>query len=177
MEYSIEKNLHPLRYGIVLSLITLLYGFGLGGAFGAFESNIKGYLKANAENVSVSVYHGDQAKIKKVSDKSWVYFKRAHLHANGLGATSIGLILLLSFLPIETRIKSINAIMIGLGSLGYALFWMFAGLKAPGMGSTHLAKESLKFIAVPSSGLCVVGLLMVIFFSVKTFFGKSGPES
>ena len=41
----------------------------------------------------------------------------------------------------------------GLGSLGYSMFWMLAGMRAPGLGSTGAAKESLEWLAVPTSAL------------------------
>ena len=54
--------------------------------------------------------------------------------------------------------------------------WMFAGLKAPGLGSTGAAKESLRLLAIPSSGLCTVGLVLVFLFSARALFcrGRGG---
>ncbi len=49
-------GLASVRIGIFLALLTLLYGFGLGGAFGAFEDNIRGSLQASAEEVKATVY-------------------------------------------------------------------------------------------------------------------------
>ena len=54
-------DLGSVRIGILLALLTLLYGFGLGGAFGAFEDNIKGSLEASAISVKDTVYQGDEA--------------------------------------------------------------------------------------------------------------------
>ena len=170
MQNHFTKNLLPVKYGILLTLLTLVFGFGLGGAFGAFEDNIKGHLKVKAERVLASVYHGDEAKMKKVTGKSWVYFKRAHLHANGLGAISLALILFISFLAVDNRIKGVNALCLGLGSVGYSIFWMFAGPTAPGTGSTGMAKESLKWLAIPSAGLCIMGLAMVIAMVIMLLF-------
>lgn len=175
-EHSI-KNLLSVRYGILFALITLVYGFGLGGAFGAFEDNIKDHLKDNAQEVLTVTYRGDKAKMEKIVDKSWVYFKRAHLHANGLGTASLALILLISFFPVDNRLKGVNAMCLGIGSLGYALFWMLAGLKAPGMGSTGMAKESLKWLAVPSAGLCIIGLTMVIGLTIFSLFLKNKTQT
>ena len=172
MQEFFTEILLPVKYGLLFSLITLVYGFGLGGTFGTFEENIKEHLKNSASKVLASTYNGDEAKMKKITDKSWVYFKRAHLHANGLGTASLILIILISFLPIGSKIKSINAIFLGVGSLGYSLFWMLAGLKAPGMGSTGLAKESLTWIALPSSGLCIISLIMIVALVIKSLFVK-----
>ena len=172
MQEFFTEILLPVKYGLLFALITLVYGFGLGGTFGVFEENIKEHLKNSASEVLASTYDGDEAKMKKITDKSWIYFKRAHLHANGLGTASLILIILISFLPIGSKIKSINAIFLGVGSLGYSLFWMLAGLKAPGMGSTGLAKESLTWLALPSSGLCIIGLIMIVALVIKCLFVK-----
>ncbi|MBI5185919.1 MAG: hypothetical protein HZA01_09380 [Nitrospinae bacterium] len=171
------ENLVSVRYGLLFALITLIYGFGLGGAFGAFEENIMGHLEDSAKQVLSATYNGDEAKMKKTIEKSWTYFKRAHLHANGLGASALALILLVSFLPVGKIIKSINAICLGAGSFGYSMFWMLAGLKAPGMGSTGLAKESMKWLAVPSAGLCIIGVLMVFGSAIITLFFKGNSST
>ncbi len=115
--------------------------------------------------------------MEKIPDKSWVYFKRAHLHANGLGTASVVLIILVSFLPISNKIKSINAIFLGIASLGYSLYWMLAGLKAPTKGSTGLAKESLRWLALPSSGLCIIGLIMIVALVIKSLFVKGEKQT
>ena len=173
MQDSVINNLSVVKYGILFSLLTLLYGFGLGGVFGIFEDNIKGHLKNEAQQVLATAYNGDEVTMKKTTTKSWVYFKRAHLHANGLGTASLALILLIAFLSVSNRVKSINAIFLGIGSLGYSMFWMFAGLRAPAMGSTGLAKESLQWLAMPSSGLCIIGLIMAIGLVITSLFLKN----
>ena len=161
MENEIVEKMKVVRIGILLSLLTLLFGFASGGVFGSFEDQIKGHLKGEAQAVLDTVYKGDSLNMKKVADKSWVYLKRAHFHANGLGAISLATILLLMFMPGTLLIKKLTAILLGLGSFGYSLFWMFAGLRAPGLGSTGAAKEALAFLAIPSTGFCIVGLISV----------------
>ena len=84
MEKEIIEKIKVVRIGVILSLLTLLFAFVLGGLFGTIEGTIKGHLKAEAEAVSDTVYKGDSAKMKKITDKSWVYLKRAHFHASGL---------------------------------------------------------------------------------------------
>ena len=155
-------DLGSVRIGIVLALLTLLYGFGLGGAFGAFEDNIKGSLEASAEEVRSTVYQGDEAAMKKITDKSWTYMKRAHLHANGLGTAALAIIFVLAGTRASSRVRGIVSTALGLGALGYASFWMFAGLTAPALGSTHEAKEALGWLAIPSAGLLILGLVAVL---------------
>ncbi|MFQ5561306.1 MAG: hypothetical protein ACE5FU_12090 [Nitrospinota bacterium] len=166
-------KLVPVKFGILFSLLTLLYGFALGGAFGAFEGAIKGHLKGSAEEVFETVYKSDSKKMEKISKKSWVYFKRAHLHANGLGVIALILSVFVA-LFFESKLKALAATLVGIGSLGYSSFWMFAGLMAPGMGSTGAAKESLKWLAVPSAAFCTIGLAIVIVLVINSLFLKKG---
>jgi len=170
-------DLTNVRIGIALALLTLLYGFGLGGAFGAFEDNIKGSLAASAQEVSTSVYKGDEAAMKKITDKSWTYMKRAHLHANGLGTAALALIFVLVGTRSSDLVRGIVSGAIGAGALGYSSFWMFAARRAPALGSTHDAKESLSWLAIPSAGLCILGLVAVIVLFVSTYFLRSGKAT
>lgn len=164
-EAVIHNHFYQLRQfwiGIILALLTLFYGIGLGVAFGVAEDGLKGTMKASAQEVFNVVYKGDKAEMSKITDKSWVYFKRAHIHANGMGTASLLLIVLLSLMKRHRLLKKITAIGLGAGSLGYSLFWMFAGMRAPGLGSTGLAKESLAWLALPSVGIFVSGVIAVI---------------
>ncbi len=45
MEKEIIEKIKVVRIGVILSLLTLLFGFVLGGLFGAIESKIKGHLR------------------------------------------------------------------------------------------------------------------------------------
>ena len=167
------KDIVHLRIGIALSLITLLFGFGLGGSFGAFEDRIKASLHQSAMTVKDSVYDGDEAAMGKVTSKAWTYMKRAHLHANGLGTSSLVLILLLATVPSSTTIRRFVAGALGAGALGYSSFWLFAARRAPAMGSTHDAKESLSWLAVPSAGLCLVGVIAVLVLFANHYFRQA----
>lgn len=163
--------------GIVLALLTLFYGFGLGAAFGVAEDGLKGSLKASAQEVFENVYKGDKAEMSKVIDKSWTYFKRAHLHANGMGAASLGTILLLSFLKGQRVMRTVTAIGLGAGALGYSIFWLFAGMMAPGLGSTGLAKEALAWLAILSGGMFLSGTIAVIVVFVWSVLKSTAQNS
>lgn len=160
---SFATRLRESRWGVLLALLTILFGFGMGGAFGAFEGPLKQGLLDRAQSVRESVYGGDDAKIKGVLDKSWTYYQRAHLHGGAIGATALGAILLLAALRRPPRVvRQGVALGLGLGSLGYSSFWMFAARAAPGLGGTGAAKESLAWLAVPSAGLLLLGVVSVL---------------
>ncbi len=149
---QILRLFHPALPGMLLAVLTLLFGFGLGIVFGLNEGIIKSRLKASAAEVRESVYHGDDAAIKSVLEKSWVYMQRAHLHAGGLGTTAVALILLVSLLGRSAGLTRAVSLGLGAGGLGYSVFWLWAGFRAPALGGTGAAKESLKWLAIPSSG-------------------------
>ena len=172
---SITESIRSVKFGVLLALFTIVFGFGMGIAFGAFEDDIKDNLKASA-NTS-KAYEGEKAKNKeKTIKKSWVYIKRAHFHAGGIGAAALALIILLGLTSTTALLKLIASIMVGLGSFGYPLGWLFAGLKAPALGSTHLGKEAIAWLALPSAMLLVGGTILVLLLFIYDSFLKSSEN-
>jgi len=163
---SILQNLISFRIGLILSLLTLLFGFVLGIMFGANEDGMKEALFQNGVPKLAEYYDNDTAKLDALISKSWTYFKRAHLHANGLGTTSLVLIILLSTLGVQPKLSKIASIFLGAGALFYSLYWLVAGWYAPVLGSTKIAKESLNWLAMPSAGGLVVGLILLIYITI-----------
>lgn len=164
--------LRTVRWGIVLSMAAILLGFVLGGAFGAFEHPIQDWLRSQGEAVLTTVYNGDQAALDKTLDRSWSYFLRAHMHGGGIGSAVLGLSLLLALLPAADKLRTGLSTAMGLGTLGYASFWLLAGMRAPVLGSTSAAKESLKWLAIPSAGLLLVGVALTLGLTVWTLWRR-----
>jgi len=50
---------------------------------------------------------------------------------------------------------------------------MLAAFRAPALGSTDPAKESLSWLAMPTAACCLVGLVLVPALVAKTLFGSS----
>ena len=166
-----STRLRASRWGVSLALATIFFGFGLGGVFGAFEGPLKNSLSERAAAVADSVYGGDAAKMNSVVDKSWSYTKRAHLHGGAIGSAALGAILLLALLRRPSEwVRRFAALALGVGGLGYSLFWLAAAFLAPGLGSTDAAKESLSWLAVPSAGLLLLGMLAVGLLTVLELF-------
>jgi hypothetical protein len=158
---EIHARLRPVLPGVLLGVLTLLYGFGLGVFFGVNEDALKGRLKAGAEAVKATTYKGDEAAVKLVLERSWTYMKRAHLHAGGLGVNTIALSLLLVAVGAGATHSRWISLALGAGGLGYSIYWMWAGFRAPGMGGTGPAKESLKWLAMPTSGAVLLATIAV----------------
>lgn len=168
------NSIRTVRFGVLFALLAIVFGFGMGALFGAFEPTLKGHLKAEGEAALATKYGGDAAKMKAVLDKSWVYYQRAHLHGSAIGAVALGLCLLLASLgPRSARLRAAAALLTGLGALGYAVFWLLAGMRAPGLGSTGAAKDSLEWLAVPTSGMAIVGLLLTLVLALRALFGPA----
>ncbi len=148
--------------GLVLAVLTILFGQGVGIVFGVNEDAIKSRLKASAAEVRDTIYKGDDTAIKAVPDKSWTYMKRAHLHAGGMGTTALVLIGLVCLLGTSRRVTVAISVALGAGGFGYSIFWMWAGFRAPALGGTGAAKESLKWLAMPSSGAFVLATIAVL---------------
>ena len=66
-----NENLKPLLPGATLALLAILFGFLLGGTFGAAEHSIKEQLRSSADAVFDTVYEGNEGQRDKVLSKSW----------------------------------------------------------------------------------------------------------
>ncbi len=166
-------ELRVVRWGVVFALLSVLFGFGMGALFGANEEALKADLQERGEAALATEYAGDKAKMTAVVKKSWSYYKRAHLHGGAIGAVALGLCLLLASLQrVARRVRALAAFAAGIGGLGYAVYWLLAGMLAPGMGGTGAAKESLSWLAIPMSGLVIVGLLTTLALTVKSLFRR-----
>jgi hypothetical protein len=58
---------------------------------------------------------------------------------------------------------------------GYSFFWMWADFRAPALGSTGAAKESLRWLAMPSSGAFVLATVAVVFVLVAAIVSRRVP--
>lgn len=105
-----------------------------------------------------------------MDDTSWRYFRRAHLHAGAIGSIAIGASAVLALLSVRSSLKRLASVLLGLGAIGYPLFWMLSGLTAPGLGTTAAAKESLRWLAIPSSGAMVVGGVITLGLVISDLF-------
>ncbi len=161
---------------ILMAVLACLFGFGIGGALGAAEDSIEGFLESSAKAVMETVYHGDDGKADKVTSKAKRYIIRAHLHGGVMGTAALALIwVLLTVRPCRIR-NRVLSLALGAGALGYPLFWLLSALKAPSLGGTGAAKESLRWLAIPSSGLFLLGTLAVVAVLVRGIFASKRAE-
>jgi len=173
---SIER-LRPMRGGIVFSILSILLGFGLGGIFGGFEHEAKEFLENTATSVDGSVYHGNEAALKKVTKKAWGYLKRSHMHGGAIGATALALCLMLGFCDRSGRfLRGLVSAALGVGSLGYSMYWLLAAVRTASLGGPGPAKASLEWLAVPSAGLLIAGVIVALALVIRQTFCKCGAS-
>jgi hypothetical protein len=160
--------------GLAVAVFTVLFGFAMGGIFGLNEDVIKDRLAASAAAVTATAYNGDAATAEPVIAKSWEYMQRAHLHGGAIGTAAIGMIVVLMLVGTTSRTMRVLSLALGIGGLGYSVFWMWAGFIAPGLGSTGAAKESLRWLAMPSSGAVMLATAAVAFLCVRAAASGGG---
>ena len=161
------ESLQAALPGLAVAVFAVLFGFAMGGLFGLNEEIIKGRLAASASTVTATVYQGDAAAAEPVLVKSWDYMQRAHLHGGAIGTAAIGLVVVMLLIGTTPRTTRVLSLALGLGALGYSIFWMWAGFLAPGLGSTGAAKESLRWLAMPSAGCVMLATATVAVLCVR----------
>ena len=164
-------NLKPVRIGLLLSLLTILFGYGLGCIFGGANASMKAYF-----HEQVYVVHADNFKTDKDRDtafsKAKDYIKRAHLHAAAIGTSSLATILALSLTGASERKKKIASGLVGFGGAGYGVFvWTLMAFVTPMIGKSA-AHETIAWIAIPTGLALVFGTMATIYFVYQACFDK-----
>lgn len=150
-----QAELIHVKLGLALVLAGLLFGIGLGVSFGINEDSFKDYIASGIE--AHPELHDDKSK-----DKIWRYVQRAHFHATGIAAFSLGLVLLVAASSLKRRLKTMAALLVGLGSC-YPLAWFTMYRLAPAIGRDaahdHILTELFTYIGV---GGLLAGLFILM---------------
>jgi len=156
------NNLVSIKVGLALVMLGLLFGIGLGIAFGVNEAFFETYV---AQGIAAHPAVHDANSPEKI----WRYAQRAHFHATGIAAFSIGLLLFVSASSLKQRFKTITAVFIGLGGL-YPLAWLTMFIVAPSIGRdaahSHPVTELLNYTGVGGLLLGIAILLANLFFGL-----------
>jgi len=149
-----STEISTVKIGLFLVMLTLLFGIGLGVGFGVAEESIQTYI---SDGVASHAGMHDE----KSNGKIWRYAQRAHFHAVGIAAFSIGLVLLVMFSTLKNNLKTVAAVLIGLGGF-YPLSWFTMFILAPSLGRSaahnHIITEIFVYIGV---GGLLAGIAML----------------
>lgn len=178
-----KEKYFPIFFGVVLSLLTLVYAEFLASTFGLYEKDIKAALLQEArehtegvvvpgheheEDISRKVFKNEK-EAKKTAKKAWVYLKRAHAHAEGMGAIALALVLLIGHTALKPLFKKILSIMVGAGGFAYPLCWFYAGVWMVDKGK-EAAKADIHYLALSSVSLYLGGLMIIFALLLLHYF-------
>jgi len=148
-------DLSPVKIGLALTLLLLLFGLTMGIGFGIAEDSFKDFI---AQGVAANPDLHDDKSISKI----WRYAQRAHFHATGIAAFSLGLILLVLFSRLKDSMKTIASTAIGLVGL-YPLAWFTMFILSPSMGRSaahhHIITELFTYIG---TGGLLIGIAILL---------------
>jgi len=171
-----QSKLKTVKWGVVLAIMTILLGFVLGAAMGGLEEQFMQYWKASAQPILSTVYNNDNQKVIAIADRSWKMLQRAHMHAAAIGTASLILMYILASLNVSKLYKKWTAILLGLGSLGYSISWLYTAFAAPVLGSIPAAKGSIHILAASSIGMLLIGTVVVVVLSMKTLLSNESTD-
>ncbi len=173
MSNILGKTSLPMKLGVLLAFLTILYGLGVGIMFAEFEEKVVNTLKDDAASVFDTAYNRDTDFMNRTVSGSMHYLLRAHIHAFGLGIGAFVLIIGMISLTSESKLRDLSSLFLGIGALGYSTFWMITGFLAPGMGGIKQAKGAVGWYAMLAVIICSIGILLSLFLFVRaTFFSK-----
>lgn len=159
-------DISNLRIGLILSMLTLIFGISMGVIFGTNEDGVKQYI-SDGIATHQSVHDG------KSQSKIWRYAQRSHFHATGVGGFALVLVLITGLTTLSGKMKLAASTLIGIGSF-YPMAWLSMFLLSPSMGrdAAHhaLSTELITYVTV---GCLSVGILMVMAGLVVNF-NRSG---
>lgn len=148
-------QLSNIKNGLTLVLLSLAFGIGLGVSFGINEDIFKDFV---ARGISTNPYIHDA----KSQEKIWYYVRRAHFHATGIAAFSIGLLLLVVISKLKTSLKQLVSLFIGLGSFyPLACLSMFLLVPSISRGPTH-SYSITEILAYFGAGSLLLGLFILL---------------
>ncbi len=155
----------------LVALTGMFFGVLIAIIFGAnedfFKDQIKAGLQLNSKVIELSKSEEPEAKaelakfIDGESSKNWRYYQRFHFHSTGIGAMSLGALLLLSLLVAPKAQVLIASYMIAIGGFLYPFVWLLAAVYGPMMGR-DVAKETFAIFGY-MGGVFMVGILFAIY--------------
>jgi hypothetical protein len=153
-------DISDLRVGLVLSMLTLIFGITMGVMFGTNEDGVKQFISDGIAS------HPAQHDAKSES-KIWRYAQRSHFHATGVGGFALVLVLVTGLTSLPRKMKFVAATLIGVGSF-YPMAWLSMFLLSLPLGrdgAHHAAiTELITYLTVASLSagilLLMVGLLL-----------------
>jgi len=168
----LKEAMAPVIPGLLISFLAIVFGTGLGMAFGLYEDQIKDALLADVK-AHPQIHEQTPDNFKKQVGDGWRYFQRAHFHAQGLGALGVGIIVVLGLSWVSASVKKWLALATGVGALLYPFCWLLMGLRIGSMGK-KAAYASVDWLAALSIPLFFGGMMLTL---LILFLGWLYPQA
>ena len=156
-----SDELRNVKLGLAMVLLSLAFGVGMGISFGVNESAYKA-------DIAVGIVTHPELHDQQSDDKIWRFAQRAHFHATGIGAFSLGLVMLIMFSGMSSFSMKLASFLVGMSGF-YPLSWYTMYTLAPTMGRgpahDHILTEIFTYLGV---GGLLLGFLMIV---GSIFFG------
>ena len=150
-------DLSPVKYGLGLVILIILINVGLGALFGLNEDMFQNYIHAGIVN-NPALFSNPA----KDQDVIWRMVQRAHFQAGGIGAFTLGLVILTALSDMSYRRKQMTSVLLGL-VIFYPLAWFTMFLYAPSIGRVAAHHAPLvELLTDVGLGAFCLGLLSLI---------------
>jgi len=163
-----SAQLRTVKMGLALVFLGLAFGIGLGISFGVNEGAYHAYI---AQGIQA---HPDVLDANS-RHEIWRIAQRAHFHATGIAAFSLGLVILVAFSGMKKALKKLTAILIGLSGF-YPVSWFTMFLLAPSIGvdAAHEHYLTKTFVYLGVGGLSLGILLLAANLFLGLFAENAG---
>lgn len=162
--------IRPILVGLLFSFTAVFLGEAAGLAFSRYKNQIQETFQEEIRSHKQDVFLREREIERAVSD-TWLYAKRFHYHAMGLGALSIAMILALALTWVSDSVKRALSVALGAGAVLIPSGWFLMALKTSYMG-TAAAKMSLQMLILCCVGLHILAIGGVCFIYLLWFFYK-----
>jgi hypothetical protein len=165
---EMSNQLRSVKLGLALVMLGIAFNVAMGVSFAVNEDLFQSYIQ-----------QGIQAHPGLLDEKSaghiWRFAQRAHFHAGGISAFSLGLIILVALSGMKASMQQAAATLIGLSGL-YPLSWFEMFLLAPAIGVPaahhHFLTEAFTYVGI---GGLVLGSMILAANLFLGLFAERAP--
>jgi hypothetical protein len=153
MEGEMTEIIRPVRFGIIIGLLGLVFGIGWAFYLALGEERIGKDLEAMMKQ--------DVGRKEEILKVSLDRLGMGHSHSMALGLLTIATSLILALTSAPDKVKTVGSTLTGVGGILFPIAWIIMGYRTPLLGMEG-AHESI----IPLAGIGVVCILSGSFIAV-----------
>ncbi len=156
--------MNAFKSPFILVLLQMFLGVLIAIFFGVNEHIFKDRIEAGLQNnTKIQRMSGEEksAALENEADKNWRYYQRFHFHSTGIGAMSMGVLLLLLISEAPLGSRKTAAYLVAIGGFLYPFVWLGAAEYGPLIGRGE-AKEMFAFLGY-MGGIFLLGIALSLY--------------